>query len=176
MQPVTEGEELSLDGEVFILLGLQRCRYLNVFTFYHKQNRPDYDHDWTPSITRVLKSMGLINELDYCCIVWSALQEKGAYHISMTTPELFDKYHILTFLNDACLYYRKELCIRIITFWGDGLFTTTSLSKCFLSSPSPKRLEKLMNLTKADMGNITVYPVEGSDLHIKAAEYKSSLY
>jgi len=171
-------QEIALDGEVFILLGVRECGTLTILTFYHKQNQPDYDHDWTPSITKVLKSMGTINELDYCCVVFSfysgSVQRQE--RIAIITPEFFEKHHILAFLYDACHSYQSELSVRIITFWGDGIFTTTTLSKCFLPGPTPKRLKKLMNLTEMDMGKITVYPVEGSNLHIKAAEYKSLLY
>ena len=124
-------EEIHLDNEVYILLGSCQCGSLTILTFFHRQNLADYDHDWTPSISKVLKHMGVVNELDYCCIVWSFYKGKEfgekKDRIAVITPEFFEKDHMLAFLFDACLSFSRQREARIVSFLGDGIFTTTTI-------------------------------------------------
>ena len=163
-------EEIHLDREDYILLGSRQCGSITILTFFHKQRQADYDHDWTPCITKMLKYMGFENALDYCCIIWSLpFGDDEKYRISIVTPEFFEKFHMIAFLYDACLSFSKEREeSRIISFLGDGIFTTTTLSHCILPNPSKKRLQKLMSVEEWDMVNTRVYPIPGSLLAMAA--------
>lgn len=149
-------------GEDFILLDTYKHNALNILTFYHKQTNPNYDHDWTPSITQVMKDRGKINELDYCCIVWSF--SKSSTRVAFISPEFFDKDALLLFFKGACLKYMIKENVRLVSFQGDGNFITQKIPKCFLKGPSSKRIWKLYQMEKNEIENITVYPIPDSPL------------
>lgn len=154
-------EEVTL-GEDFILLGKYRHDTINILTFYHKQTNLEYDHDWTPSITKVMQYEGKINEFDYCCIVWSF--SKSSQRVALITPKFFDRDALLIFLKVACLQYLEKKIVRLVSFKRDGIFITQKIPKCFMKGPSSKRVWKLYEMEKKDIGAITVYPITDSPL------------
>lgn len=155
-------DEISLDREDFILLGTRKCGSLSILTFYHRQIQPDFDPDWIPSITTVLEKTGIVERLLYCCIVLT--RHFGESRVTLITPEFFEKHHILAFLYDSCHCFLRESEVCLISFLGDGVFATTTLSKCILPHPSEKRLQKMMKMKESEL-QITIYTLKGSTLY-----------
>lgn len=160
-----------LEKEDFVLLGMRECRRLAILTFYHKQISPDFDHDWIPSISQVLEKTGVVKALQYCCVVWTFCSGKNGKEcrITLITPAFFEKYHILAFLYDSCHCFLRESQVCLISFLGDGIFQTTTVSKCILPYPSEKRLRKMMKMTEEEL-QITIYTLKGSALYYQTQE------